>query len=70
MKNIFLHTSLVAALLLLMACSKDNNEKPDNNGEINASQAVEFKVDFADFNAKQELNVTRSNNQETKLDKR
>lgn len=70
MKNIFLHTSLVAALLLLMACSKDNNEKLDNNGEINASQAVEFKVDFADFNAKQELNVTRSNNQETKLEQK
>ena len=70
MKNIFLHTSLVAALLLLMACSNDNNEKPDNNGEINASQAVEFKVDFADFNAEQELNVTRSNNQETKLEQK
>ena len=70
MKNIFLHTSLTASLLLLMACSNDNNENPNNNGEINISQAVEFKVDFADFNAEQELNVTRSNNQETKLEQK
>ena len=66
-KQTFLSTVFSVALLLLTACSNDDNKTTDE-GQVNAAQAIEFKVNFADYNAEQEVNVTRAGNQEVKLE--
>ena len=59
--------STAALLLLTMSCSNNNNNMTDD-GKVNTAQAVEFKVDFADYNAEQNLDVTRAGNKEEKLE--
>lgn len=66
-KQIFLSTVFSIALLSLTACSNDDNKTTDD-GQVNAAQAIEFKVDFADYNAEQDVNVTRAGNKEVKLE--
>lgn len=64
----FLSTILGSTLLILAAaCSNDDNKTTDKE-QVNAAQAIEFKVDFADYNAEQDVNVTRAGNQEVKLE--
>ena len=48
-------------LLLLTACNNDEN-KISKDGRVDAARAIEFKVDFADYNESQNLNVTRTIN--------
>lgn len=62
----FLSTVFSIALLSLTACSNDDNKTTDE-GQVSAVQAIEFKVDFADYNAEQEVGVTRAN-KEVKLE--
>ena len=62
----FLSVILGSALLILAACSNDDNKTTDE-GQVSATQAIEFKVDFADYNAEQEVGVTRAN-KEVKLE--
>ena len=66
-KQIFLG----AALLLLMAsCSNNDTTNEDEKGKVDVVQAVNFTVDFADYNAEQEVGVTRAAeaNKEEKLE--
>ena len=56
---------------MLVACSSNDDNK-ENNGtddgkKVNIAKAVTFKVDFADYNAEQEVGVTRAGNQEEKI---
>ena len=62
---------LFMAAALLTACSSNDDNK-ENNGtddgkKVNIAKAVTFKVDFADYNAEQEVGVTRAGNQEEKI---
>lgn len=58
--------SAAALLLLAVSCSNDDNNTTVD-GKVNAAKAIEFKVDFADYNAEQEVGVTRAN-KEVKLE--
>ena len=62
---------LFMAAVLFTACSSNDDTK-ENNGtddgkKVNIAKAVTFKVDFADYNAEQEVGVTRAGNQEEKI---
>ena len=62
---------LFMAAVLFTACSSNDDNK-ENNGtddgkKVNIANAVTFKVDFADYNAEQEVGVTRAGNQEEKI---
>ena len=62
---------LFMAAVLFTACSSNDDNK-ENNGtddgkKVNIAKAVTFKVDFADYNAEQEVGVTRANNEEEKI---
>ena len=62
---------LLLAAGILAACSSNDDNK-ENNGtddskKVNIANAVTFKVDFADYNAEQEVGVTRADNQEEKI---
>ena len=62
---------LLLAAGILAACSSNDDNK-ENNGtddgkKVNIAKAVTFKVDFADYNAEQEVGVTRAGNQEEKI---
>lgn len=52
--------SVAALLLLISSCSNDDKNATEE-GKINATKTIEFKVDFADYNAEQNLDVTRAN---------
>ena len=67
-KQTILFSILSVALLSLTACSNDNNRTIGN--EINAAQSIKFKVDFADYNSEQEVDVTRTTLGEVKLERR
>jgi hypothetical protein len=67
-KQTILSSILSVALLSLTACNNDNNRTSEN--EINATQSIEFKVDFADYNSEQEMNVTRTTPKEVKFEQR
>lgn len=54
-----------AALLLTAACSNDDNNP---SGDGNAAKGIEFKVNFADYNAEQEAGVTRAGHSEAPLE--
>ena len=63
---------LFIAAVLFTACSSSNDDNKENNGtddgkKVNIAKAVTFKVDFADYNAEQEVGVTRAGNQEEKI---
>ena len=62
---------LFMAAALFTACSSNDDNK-ENNGtddgnKVNIANAVTFKVDFADYNAEQEVGVTRAGNQDEKI---
>ena len=66
-KQIFLGAAL---LLLTASCSNNDTTSEDEKGKVNVAQAVDFAVDFADYNAEQEVGVTRAGeaNKEEKLE--
>lgn len=51
-----------ALLLMLSACSSNDNVKPDddNKGKVDITQGIEFKVNFKDFNADKEVAGSRA----------
>lgn len=67
-KQTILSSILSVALLSLTACHNDNNETDDK--AINIAKSIEFKVDFADYNAEQEVGVTRTGNEIVKLEQK
>lgn len=67
-KQTILSSILSVTLLSLTACSNDNNRASGN--EINATQSIEFKVDFADYNSEKETDVTRTTPKEVKFEQR
>lgn len=66
-KQIFLGAAL---LLLTASCSNNDTTNEDEKGKVDVAQAVNFTVDFADYNAEQEVGVTRAGeaNKEEKLE--
>lgn len=47
-----------AVLMLLTACSNDDIT-PTEKSKVDATKAIEFKVDFADYNSEQQVDMTR-----------
>ena len=66
-KQIFLGAAL---LLLTASCSNNDTTSEEEKGKVNVAQAVDFAVDFADYNAEQEVGVTRAQqaNKEEKIE--
>lgn len=55
-------------MLTLTACS-NNDENAIENGKVDVAQGIEFKVNFADYNTEQSVNVTRASKEDNKLAK-
>ena len=49
----------VSLLLLTVSCSNDDNNVTED-GKVNITKAIEFKVDFLDYNTDQKVSGTRS----------
>ena len=63
-RKIFFKASLLLVAGMLAACSSNDDNKENNgtrNGKIDVTKAVEFKVDFADYNDNGETDMTRTN---------
>ena len=67
-KQTILSSILGIALLTLTACS-NNDENAIENGKVDVAQGIEFKVNFADYNTEQSVNVTRAPKEDNKLAK-
>ena len=67
-KQTILSSILGIALLTLTACS-NNDENAIENGKVDVAQRIEFKVNFADYNTEQSVNVTRASKEDIKLAK-
>ena len=67
-KQTILSSILGIALLTLTACS-NNDENAIENGKVDVAQRIEFKVNFADYNTEQSVNVTRASQEDIKLAK-
>ena len=63
-RKIFFKASLLLVAGMLAACSSNDDNEENNgtrNGKIDVTKAVEFKVDFADYNDNGETDMTRTN---------
>ena len=58
-KQTILSSILGIVLLALTACS-NNDENAIEKGKVDVAQRIEFKVNFADYNTEQSVNVTRA----------
>ena len=67
-KQTILSSILGIVLLALTACS-NNDENAIENGKVDVAQRIEFKVNFADYNTEQSVNVTRASQEDIKLAK-
>ena len=67
-KQTILSSILGIALLTLTACN-NNDENAIENGKVDVAQGIEFKVNFADYNTEQSVNVTRAPQEDIKLAK-
>lgn len=67
-KQTILSSILGIVLLALTACS-NNDENAIENGKVDVAQRIEFKVNFADYNTEQSVNVTRAPKEDIKLAK-
>ena len=67
-KQTILSSILGIALLTLTACN-NNDENAIENGKVDVAQGIEFKVNFADYNTEQNVNVTRASKEDNKLAK-
>lgn len=60
-RQIFLKASLLLVAGMLAACSSNDNENNGTkDGKVDVAKAVEFRVDFADYNADEETKATRA----------
>ena len=63
-RKIFFKASLLLVAGMLAACSSNDDNEDNNgtrNGKVDVTKAVEFKVDFADYNDNGETDMTRTN---------
>ena len=63
-RKIFFKASLLLVAGMLAACSSNDDNEENNgtrNGKVDVTKAVEFKVDFADYNDNGETDMTRTN---------
>ena len=67
-KQTILSSILGIVLLALTACS-NNDENAIEKGKVDVAQRIEFKVNFADYNTEQSVNVTRVPKEDIKLAK-
>lgn len=67
-KQTILSSILGIVLLALTACS-NNDENAIEKGKVDVAQRIEFKVNFADYNTEQSVNVTRAPKEDIKLAK-
>lgn len=67
-KQTILSSILGIVLLALTACS-NNDENAIEKGKVDVAQRIEFKVNFADYNTEQSVNVTRASKEDNKLAK-
>ena len=69
-RKIFFKASLLLVAGMLAACSSNDDNEDNNgtrNGKVDVTKAVEFKVDFADYNDNGETDMTRTNSNGTVL---
>lgn len=52
---------LVCTSVLLVACNRDDNGLVTEDGKIDMTKAIDFKVNFSDFNDEEETTITRTN---------
>lgn len=64
--NILSTVLSISLLTLAAACNNDNNNGTTDDGKIDATKGIAFKVNFADYNDNGEVNVTRANEKEVK----
>ena len=67
-KQTILSSILGIVLLALTACS-NNDENAIEKGKVDVAQRIEFKVNFADYNTEQSVNVTRAPKEDIKFAK-
>ena len=60
-------TSIKIGLLVLVGMFSACSDKETDNKIIDATKDIKFKVDFADYNAEQEFDVTRATNSNGRL---
>ena len=58
-RKIFFRAGLLLVAGILAACSNDDNSENDGK-KVDVAKAVEFKVDFTDYNADEEVQGTRA----------
>ena len=58
-RKIFLKAGLLIVAGILAACSNDDNSENDGK-KVDVAKAVEFKVNFSDYNADEEVQGTRA----------
>ena len=66
-KQMILSSLLSVALLSLTACGNDDDKTTDD-GQKDTAQTIGFKLNFADYNAEQELDVTRAANRQDTIE--
>lgn len=66
-KQMILSGLLSVALLSLTACGNDDDKTTDD-GQKDTAQTIRFKLNFADYNAEQELDVTRAANRQDTIE--
>lgn len=59
---------LVCTIVLLVACNRDDNGFVTEDGKVDVTKTIDFKVDFSDFNDEEETTITRANNAQQQSD--
>lgn len=61
MKTLIRISLLLVMTGMLTACGSDEQEAVTKDGKVNVTKAMEFKVDFADYNTEEDVENTRTN---------
>ena len=59
-RKIFLKASLLLVAGILAACSSNDDNSENDGKKVDVAKAVEFKVNFSDYNADEEVQGTRA----------
>ena len=59
-RKIFLKASLLLVAGILAACSSNDDNSKNDGKKVDVAKAVEFKVNFSDYNADEEVQGTRA----------